>query len=287
MYIRCWGSRGSVPVSGKEYVKYGGDTTCMEIRSKDNDLIIIDSGTGIRKLGEKLLKENEKKITLLYTHFHLDHIAGFPFFKPVYRRGTTLDILSKSFNKPSIKSIFDIFMGRPFFPVQLEDKDIKSNLSFKEITQRSFSIGPITISTIPLSHPKDSGLGFRFEEEGKSFVFLTDNELGHTHKGGRSFNEYVEFCKDADLLIHDAEYEQKEYHKILKTSEGHWGHSIVSDVLTLAVEARVKRLGLFHINAMRTDEQVDEMVKTAKDSLAKKKKNIICSAIGSSFEAAL
>jgi phosphoribosyl 1,2-cyclic phosphodiesterase len=287
MYIRCWGSRGSVPVSGKEYIKYGGDTTCMEIRSQDNDLIIIDSGTGIRKLGEKLAKENEKNITILYTHFHLDHIAGFPFFKPVYKKGTTINILSKSFNKPTIKTIFDLFMGRPFFPVQLEDKDIKANILFKEINKQTFKIGSITISTIPLSHPKDSGLGFRFEENGKSFVFLTDNELGHRHDGGGSFNEYVEFCKDADLLIHDAEYEQKEYHKILKSSEGHWGHSIVSDVVNLAIEARVKQLGLFHINAMRTDELVDEMVIRAKESIAKKKKNIICYTVGSSFEMVL
>jgi phosphoribosyl 1,2-cyclic phosphodiesterase len=287
MYIRCWGSRGSVPVSGKEYIKYGGDTTCIEIRSQENDLIIIDSGTGIRRLGEKLIKENEENITLLYTHFHLDHIAGFPFFKPVYKKGTTINILSKSFNKPTVKTIFDLFMGRPFFPVQLEDKDIKAQILFKEINKQVFNIGSITVSTIPLSHPRDSGLGFRFEENGKSFVFLTDNELGHRHKGGATFNEYIEFCKDADLLIHDAEYEQKEYHKLLKSSEGHWGHSTVSDVVHLAIEARVKQLGLFHINAMRTDELVDKMVIRAKESIAKKKKNIICYAVGSSLEMVL
>ncbi len=287
MYIRCWGSRGSVPVSGHEYIKYGGDTTCMEIRSKNNDLIIIDSGTGIRRLGEKLLKENENKITILYTHFHSDHITGFPFFKPIYKKGTTIDVLSKSFNKPSIKSIFDVVLGRPFFPVQLEDKDIKSKINFKEITKQTFKLGSITVSTIPLSHPKDGGLGFRFEEDGKSFVFLTDNELGHIHPGGRPFNEYIDFCKDADFLIHDAEYEQKEYRKILKTSEAHWGHSIISDVIKLAVDANVKQLGLFHINANRTDKQVDDMVNKAKESLTKKKKNIICSAVGSSFEIVL
>jgi phosphoribosyl 1,2-cyclic phosphodiesterase len=287
MYIRCWGSRGSVPVSGKEYIKYGGDTTCIEIRSQENDLIIIDSGTGIRRLGEKLIKENEENITLLYTHFHLDHIAGFPFFKPVYKKGTTINILSKSFNKPTVKTIFDLFMGRPFFPIQLEDKDIKAQILFKEINKQVFNIGSITVSTIPLSHPRDSGLGFRFEENGKSFVFLTDNELGHRHKGGATFNEYIEFCKDADLLIHDAEYEQKEYHKLLKSSEGHWGHSTVSDVVHLAIEARVKQLGLFHINAMRTDELVDKMVIRAKESIAKKKKNIICYAVGSSLEMVL
>ncbi len=284
MYIRCWGSRGSIPVSGSDFNKYGGDTTCIEIRSSDNQLIIVDAGTGIRLLGEKIIRGNEKNITLLFTHAHWDHISGFPFFKPLYKRGTTINILSCSFDRSSVRDIFDTVMSRPFFPVQLDDKDIKAQLHFKEVPKHTFKLGTLRISSIPLSHPKDSGLGYRFEEKGRSFVFLTDNELGHVHPGGCTFEEYLDFSKEADLLIHDAEYEQKEYLKIIKFSEERWGHSVVSDVIQLATEANVSQLGLFHINAMRTDSMVDAMVVKAREGIAKRKKNISCFAVGSSFE---
>jgi len=283
MYIRCWGSRGSIPVSGKEYLKYGGDTTCMEIRSKKGDVIIVDAGTGIRSLGNKLISENIDTFHILFTHAHWDHLMGFPFFKPIFMRGTTMYIRSSSFNKKSIRDVFEGLMERPYFPVQLADKDIRSRISFRKIPNSSFKIGSITIRPVPLSHPKDGGFGFRFEEDGKSFVFLTDNELGHVHKGGLGFGGYLQFCRGADLLIHDAEYEDREYQKILKTSEEPWGHSVVSDVIELGLGAGVKKLGLFHINAMRTDTRMDEMVARARKIIAQKGSAMQCFGVGSSF----
>lgn len=287
MHIRCWGSRGSIPVSGKQYIKYGGDTTCVEIRSKKGDLIIIDAGTGIRSLGNTLVDEDIPHIDMLFTHAHWDHLMGFPFFKLLYKKGISLAIYGPPFKKSSPQKIFEILMSRPYFPVQLEDKDIRATLAFKKIPARTFSIGTINIRAIPLSHPKDGGFGFKLEEDGKTFVFLTDNELGFVHRGGCTFDEYCAFAKGADLLIHDAEYEQNEYQKILQTSEEPWGHSVVSDVLDLGIKAGVKQLGLFHLNAMRTDEAVDAIVSKANDTLAKKQKNIHCFAVGSSFETTL
>jgi phosphoribosyl 1,2-cyclic phosphodiesterase len=256
----------------------------MEIRSKKGNLIVIDAGTGIRKLGNKLVHEKNLSMTMLFTHAHWDHLMGFPFFKPIFKKGMKITILSNKFNKPSVKTLFNGLMDRPFFPVQLSDKDIHASLAFKSIPQKPFTIGTITIHPINLSHPKDGGTGFRFEEDGKSFVFLTDNELGYVHKGGRTFEEYRTFCKDADLLIHDAEYEDKEYQKILKYSEEPWGHSILSDVIRLGIGARVARLGLFHLNAMRTDRKVDAMVKKARSAIVKKNTTMKCFAVGSSFE---
>ncbi len=287
MYIRCWGSRGSIPVSGKEYTKYGGDTTCLEIRSKTGDLVIVDAGTGIRLLGDDLIRKNENTFNMIFTHAHWDHLMGFPFFKPIFKKGTSITLRSGQFNKLSVKKIFDGLMNRPYFPVQLNDKDIKASIAFRKIPQKPFKVGPITITTIPLSHPKDSGYGFRFEEDGKSFVFLTDNELGYIHKGGCSFDAYCDFSRDADLLIHDAEYEEQEYRNILKTSEEPWGHSTVSDAVRLGLCAGVKKLGLFHLNALRTDRQVDEIVKKASADIAKAKKKMRCVAVGSSFEITL
>jgi ribonuclease BN (tRNA processing enzyme) len=210
---------------------------------------------------------------------------GFPFFRPLYVDGTVLSILSCIDNKSSAKSVLTKIMSRPFFPVQLQDKDIKARLVFKKIKREPIKIGSLTIDCIPLSHPKDGGLGFRFKEDEKTFVFLTDNELGHVHEEGCTFNMYLEFCRNADLLIHDAEYEQKEYNKIVKFSEIPWGHSVIEDVVKLGIGANVKQLGFFHLNAMRTDELVDNMVKKAKNSL--KNKNMKCFAVGSGLEIVL
>lgn len=283
MYIRCWGSRGSIPVSGSDYIVYGGDTTCMEIRSKNGDLIVVDAGTGIRALGNSLIRENLNSFDMLFTHAHWDHLMGFPFFKPLFKKGTTITIRCDSFTKKKVKDIFTGLMERPYFPVQLNDKDIRARLSFRKIPKSAFAIGPITITSIPLSHPKDGGFGFCFEEDGKRFVFLTDNELGYVHNGGRSFEEYCEFCKDADLLIHDAEYEDREYQNILKTSEEPWGHSILSDTVRLGLCAGVKQLGLFHLNVMRTDSRVDAILKKARVKIARAQNSMKCFAVGSSF----
>lgn len=287
MYIRCWGSRGSIPVSGKEFTTYGGDTTCMEIRAKSGELIIIDAGTGIRRLGNKLITENVRHIEMLFTHAHWDHLIGFPFFKPLFIKGVDITIRSLPLCLSSVKNIFEGLMKRPYFPVQLGDKDVRARIHFKKLPRYPFSIGSIKIHSIPLSHPKDGGAGFRFEENGKSFVFLTDNELGYTHKGGCSFDEYSDFCTGTDLLIHDAEFTQKEYQKILKTSQEPWGHSVVSDAVRLGLSAGVKQLGLFHLNATRSDDSVDQIVRKTNESIKRKKKSMVCFAVGSSFETTL
>lgn len=285
MYIRCWGSRGSIPVSGKEYTKYGGDTTCLEVRTRSGHLIIIDAGTGIRRLGSLLCTEKLSSIDLLLTHAHWDHIMGFPFFKPLFLSSTEIRIHSTLLAKKTVRGIFSSLMAQPFFPVQLDDKDIRANIRYKKIAPRqTFHIGSVTIHTIALSHPKNSGLGYRFEEEGKSFCFFPDNELGYVHEGGCSFDEYAAFCKGADLLIHDGEYFEEEYKNILKTSDRPWGHSIFTDTLRLALKAGVGRLGLFHLNQARSDEQVDEMIKEAREIISAKNRKLNCFAVGTGWE---
>ena len=284
MHIRCWGSRGSIPVSGKEYQKYGGDTTCIEIRSKKDAVIIIDAGSGIRKLGASLLREGVTKIDMLFTHAHLDHLVGLPFFAPIFSKRVSVTLRGNKLNKQSFRDTIADFLVQPYFPVQLGDKDIHAKLTFKDIETTPFTIGGIKITPVHLSHPRNGGLGYRFEEDGACFVFLTDNELGYIHDHGLSFAEYVGFCKDADLLIHDAEYTQEDYQFIYKTSEHPWGHSLFSDAVRLGIEARVKRLGLFHLNNRRTDNEVDKMVAEANLLIKKSKAAIKCFAIGNTFE---
>ena len=272
MYIRCWGSRGSVPVSGKEYVKYGGDTTCIEIRSKDGEIIIVDSGTGIRLLGNQLLEEKQNKFHIIFTHTHWDHIMGFPFFKPFYSPRSRF----KMYRVPDsrfVKTMLSNMMNPPFFPV--EYKNSPANIKYINNTDSNehFKIGSIDITAIPLSHP-NTGRGYKFTEDGKSFVFITDNELKFKHPGGLIFDDYCNFCKGADLLIHDGEYTPDEYSSLIT-----WGHSSYIDALELALKADVKCLGIFHLNQNRTDDQVDKIVKDCKRIITKKGRFLECFAV--------
>ncbi|HAJ78535.1 MAG TPA: MBL fold metallo-hydrolase [Fibrobacteres bacterium] len=284
MFIRCWGARGSIPVSGPMFNKYGGDTTCMEIHSDTGEVLIIDAGSGIRSLGNTLLVRKQEKITILFTHAHIDHLMGLPFFAPLFSRNTSVNMRGPRLNKTSFKNVIADFLDQPYFPVQIDDNDMKSKMSFTDITTQSFCIGNLRVQPIELSHPKNGGLGYRIEEGKSSFVFLTDNELGYKHRGGRTFKEYVNFCSGADLLIHDAEYTEKEYGRILKNSKNPWGHSLFTDATKLAVEAGVKRFGLFHHNQKRTDSQINAMVRASKKIIEKSGSSVDCFAVGAAFK---
>ena len=253
MQIICWGARGSLPVSGVGYLKYGGDTTCMEIRGAGGELIIIDAGSGIRRLGIEIQREKIHNFSLLFTHGHWDHILGFPFFRPNYFPQNSIDIYGPTQVNRSIQETLSHSMHQPNFPV--EYSELTAELNYFSYSEEPFRIGNIDIKPISLSHP-NGGVGFRFTENGKSFVFLTDNELGMKHPGGHDPETYIEFSKGADLLIHDAEYTPSEYQRMTKG----WGHSSYTAALDLAMKAGVKRFGLFHHNTDRTDIQQDSIV---------------------------
>lgn len=278
MLIRCWGARGSIAVDGEQYSKYGGNTTCMEIRSGD-DVFIIDAGTGIRALGNHLRKNNDSKYHLFFTHVHWDHIIGFPFFKPLYSKNTKLVIYGCSFTGNSFQDVIAKTMVAPYFPINIDG--LSTSISYESPCMQPFKFGSLTVTSIPLSHP-NQGLGYCFNENGKRFVFLTDNELQYPHPGRASYEEYLEFCKGADLLIHDAEYLPEEY-----PSRRNWGHSSVTDALELAIKAGVKRFGLFHLNQERSDNDVDEMVDMCQKNIKKQKLSLECYAIGTGFEITL
>ena len=203
MIITCWGARGSIPVSGPEYIAYGGDTTSIEIRSENDDIILVDAGSGIRRAGNRLIAENRTSIHLIFTHAHWDHLIGFPFFKPIYRSRTHIDLYGCTFAQRSVRNILAKQMRPPYFPVDYDD--ISADVSYHGLCEDTFSIGPVRITPIYLSHP-NRAIGYRFMERGASFVFLTDNELTHHHPGGLDFNAYRDFSEGADLFIHDAEF---------------------------------------------------------------------------------
>jgi ribonuclease BN (tRNA processing enzyme) len=271
MVIRCWGSRGSIPVSGKEYLKYGGDTTCLEIRTRSDDIIIVDAGTGIRRLGNQLVEQERFHYNFIFTHAHWDHLMGFPFFKPLYFKRTSIRMYRCPFHNKFVESILSKVMAPPNFPVKY--RDIKAQMLYEDACPAEFEIGSVTVIPIALSHP-NGGSGYKFIEDGKTFVFLTDNELGMIHPGGRPYADYVNFSKGADLLVHDAEFTPEEYERFVE-----WGHSVYSDALRLAREAEVSALGLFHLNQERTDQDMDDIVAACRTHITEHGLGFECSAV--------
>ena len=264
MKIICWGARGSIPVSGKEYTKYGGDTTCIEVRSKNNDVVIIDGGTGMRKLGNKLIASGESDLNILFTHAHWDHLMGFPFFKPIYSKKTSIKLYGCAYTQQSIEKVLSKSMIAPYFPVDFNQ--LQAAIVPRTVCDEPFTIGPLLVTPIQLSHP-NQGIGYKFTEDGKTFVFLTDNELTMKHGGGCEYRDYLEYSRGADLLVHDAEYTQDQY----KITKG-WGHSVYNDALHLAMEAGAKQFGLFHHNQDRSDAELDRIVEDC-DAIAAKEKS--------------
>lgn len=276
MLIKIWGSRGSLPVSGKKYLKYGGDTTCVDIRTKSGDIIIIDAGTGIRRLGNQLADEKCFDFNFILTHAHWDHLMGFPFFKPLYFKRSTIRIHRCPFHSKFVETILSKVMAPPHFPVKYSD--IAAQMSYSDACPTEFEIGSVSVVPIALSHP-NGGSGYKFIEDGKTFVFLTDNELGYIHRGGLPFEDYLKFCSGADLLIHDAEYTPEEYKTFMK-----WGHSVYTDALDLAQQAAVKKLGLFHLNQERTDKEMDKIVIDCRKRIAANGSNLACVGVAANME---
>ncbi|SEM66243.1 Phosphoribosyl 1,2-cyclic phosphodiesterase [Syntrophus gentianae] len=276
MIVRCWGARGSISVSGKEYVKYGGDTSCIEIRTQEEKVIIVDAGSGIRGLGNQLLEERRFEYSLLFTHAHWDHVIGFPFFKPIYHPGVRMEIFGCPFVATSAQEMLSRILRPPNFPLTLAD--LRAHLTCRTSCVEPFEIGSMRITPIPLSHP-DGGGGYRFEEDGKSFVLLTDNELTYRHPGGLSYEDYIRFCEGADLLIHDAEYTEADYLK-----KKAWGHTVYRDALRLAMDAGVAKLGLFHHNQDRTDSELDAMVEDCRRSILLGEHRLDCFALQQEME---
>ncbi|MBP7340911.1 MAG: MBL fold metallo-hydrolase [Smithellaceae bacterium] len=279
MIIRCWGARGSIPTSGKQYLRYGGNTTCLEIRNNRNDILLVDAGSGIREAGNAFLAEGRQDFTLLLTHAHWDHIMGFPFFKPLYHHDTRITVWGCTFAQESIRDMLARVMTAPYFPIKYDD--VHARISYEDICAETYAFGDMMITPVALSHP-NQGTGFKFSENGRSFVFLTDNELGLRHDGGLAYEDYREFCRGADLLIHDAEYRDEEYPK-----KRGWGHSTIEQAVSLALDAGVPRLGLFHHNQDRVDDEVDDLVAACKRIIRERQSALSCFAVHQGMDLAL
>lgn len=250
MKVRFWGTRGSIAAPGKDTTVYGGNTTCVEVILGSGKRVVIDAGTGIRLLGRRLEEEMERvEIHLLITHIHWDHVLGFPFFGPVYNESTRLFIDGYPSCMKGLRYAFDNHMGDGFFPVRFDE--LKAEIHYVDAMSRGpLEIDGTLIETIPLQHPQ-GGFGYRFTEDGKALVFITDNELSEEAGMKRHPDKYVRFCQGADLLIHDAQYDQDE----IESRRG-WGHSEYVSTCRMAMRAGAKRLMLFHHDPWRKDAEI-------------------------------
>ncbi len=268
MNVKFWGTRGSIPVPGRDTVVYGGNTTCLEVTLDNGRKIIIDAGTGIRALGESLIARRERvDVVLLMTHIHWDHVLGFPFFEPLYETGSRIAIDGCRFCVRGLRVPFDNNMVDGFFPVKFHD--LAAEIRYLErLRHGPLKFDEARVDTIPLRHPQ-GGLGYRFRERKKTLVFLTDNELTEDSPEGRRPGDYRAFCKGADVLIHDAQYTPRE-----REMRKNWGHSDYVSALKLALQSGVRRLILFHHDPARRDDEMEpirdhcrELAREAKTSL--------------------
>jgi phosphoribosyl 1,2-cyclic phosphodiesterase len=245
MKITFRGTRGSIAVPGRDTTLYGGNTTCLEIVLETGTTLIIDAGTGIRRVGRMLAERNGSgPVYLLMTHVHWDHIIGFPFFATGLQKGAEVMVDGHPNAVAGLRHTFGNAMGGGFFPVKIEDLDIKISW-LGALASGPLEMEGASVCSVPLRHPQ-GGMGFRIREGDRTVVFITDNELDDEE----SFRQYADFSAGADLLIHDAQYSPDE----MPRRRG-WGHSDYGSALELAARAEARRLVLFHHDPSRTDAE--------------------------------
>lgn len=246
MIVTFYGTRGSIPVCDENYQGFGGNTTCISLFIKNTgNIFIIDAGTGIRNLGNDMMKNpnRQKAIGIGFTHFHWDHIQGFPFFKPAYNKETILNINSVGDTSESeLKSILQGQMQSEYFPIPMSKMGGK--FKFTNLGTEFRNVGnDIRAKMIKQNHPGNS-YGIRIELNGKTLIICTDIEHEKTIS-----DEFIEFCKNADLLIHDAQYTDEE----LELHRG-WGHSSYNQAMEVAERSNAKMLVMTHHDPDHDDE---------------------------------
>jgi phosphoribosyl 1,2-cyclic phosphodiesterase len=253
LQLKFWGVRGSIPTPQPENLGFGGNTTCIEVRLPNDEVIVIDGGTGLRYLGMSLMKEfaNQKlSLRVLMTHFHWDHIQGIPFFAPLYLPDNQISFYS---DRPAerIQDILEGQMSSPYFPVRFEHMAAKRR--FFQIDPE-LRVGDLTIRTFPMNHPQGAS-GYRLERNGAVIVHASDLE----HGDKKYERILLDHAQNADVLIYDAQYTPEEY----ESKQG-WGHSTWMEAVRTAKEANVKQLILFHHDPGHEDRFMEQIVQDAR-----------------------
>jgi len=258
--VTFWGVRGSVPAAGRHTWNYGGNTICLSIRHGKTH-IICDAGSGIRPLGDKLVKMRGKvKATILLSHLHWDHLMGLPFFEPLYYKRNEFTIAGMGYKGKSFKEAFTGIMSPPYFPITPAAFPAKVN--FKTLTGEPFRIDDVKVETFPCNHPGGS-FGWKFIfPNGQTLVHVSDNE-----PDPRKRDKQIKWMRDADIIIHDAQFTRQEYRK----HKG-WGHSPYTYPVEMAVAAKAKRLVLYHYDPPCSDQELEKRLLAAR-GLARRRRS--------------
>ncbi len=253
--IRFWGCRGSFPTSEKNMMKYGGDTSCVEIRTHDNNLIILDMGTGLKRLGSKIINDSSypKDITILLSHHHLDHLHGFLMFAPLFDPSYKIKIYSRRSRNKGLEEVFNTFLQPEIWPVKLED--LQADISFIDLDEKDIVINDDTIISNSLHAHPNSAYSIKLKILDKVITYSTDCEHPKT---GLNQN-VINFAQESDILIHDAQYTPED----LKKHVG-WGHSSWENAVDVATQSNTKTLILFHHSPDYSDDALDDIERKAK-----------------------
>jgi len=254
MDFEFWGVRGTLPTPDRDRTRYGGHTTCSSLRLGPNDHIVIDAGTGLHGLGDRIMSgagSGDVRVDLLLTHFHLDHVMGFPFFAPLYSPRAVVTIHAPGDPRETRNALAGLMVGR-YFPVDLEEA--ASRKEFREFEPGTLA-GSVRVASCPLRHPQGS-VAYRLEAGGVSIVLSTDTE----HPEAGVDERLAAFAEGTTWLVYDAMYEPAEY----EAGKKGWGHATWLAVTGLAAAARVGSLVLSHYNPDHTDADVDRILESAR-----------------------
>jgi phosphoribosyl 1,2-cyclic phosphodiesterase len=259
MQARVWGCRGSLAAPGAETIRYGGNTSCLEVRLESGHTLVLDAGTGLRALGVAMGRDRAGELHILLTHLHLDHLQGLGFFRPLFVPGAEVHLWGPASPVQSLAERIAIYLSPPLFPVRLVD--IPARIAFHDAPEEGVTIGSATVRAGKVTHQGPT-VGYRIEEGGRSLAYLPDHEpsLGvHLQEQPREWISGYDVARDVDVLFHDAQYGDEEY-----SHHVGWGHSCIEHAMSFARKAEVGTVVLFHHDPYHTDDELELLLAEAR-----------------------
>ncbi|HUR17151.1 MAG TPA: MBL fold metallo-hydrolase [Candidatus Limnocylindrales bacterium] len=257
MRVCLWGTRGSIASAGPDTVAYGGNTSCAEVEARDGTILILDAGTGIRRVGDTY--KEPRRLDILLTHLHMDHIQGLGFFAPFFRPDFEVHLWGPPSTTQDLRTRLTRYLSPPLFPVRL--RDVAAHLELHDVPMEPFRIGGFEIQAQVVIHPGQT-IGYRISDGVATVAYIPDHEPALGLNGDLADPQWTsghDLAAGADILIHDAQYTTEEY-----DARVGWGHSRIGDAVALARMAGVQRLVTFHHDPAHDDSELDQMIDDAR-----------------------